>query len=409
MLNVEETLEIILSKVSCLTAEAINLTESLGRCLAEDILADIPIPSFDNSAVDGYAVRSNDTNLACVKTPVVLKTSGEIHAGGEGLNTLRSRTAVRIMTGAPVPSGADAIVMLEDTFIEADGEVSIILAAQPEQHVRRAGEDIKSGTKVLTKGTFIRPAEIALMAMAGREKIVCYRLPQVAVISTGDEVVDINQGIAPPPGKIRNSNLPALSALVKESGFILHSQTHIPDDLDATIESLRICSDPMTGADVIVSAGGVSIGDRDFIKPALEKLGKLESWRVAMKPGKPVAFGSIGKTLFFGLPGNPVSAMVTFELFVRPALRKIAGRQPEELHRRHVTAKLLNTVTHTPGRREYVRAVTTYRSGSFYTEPTGAQGSGIISSLARSNSLMVVPMEIEILNSGERVDVILLD
>jgi len=214
-------------------------------------------------------------------------------------------------------------------------------------------------------------------------------------------------GEIPPPGHIRNSNRYMLAALVQEAGGALHSLTHVRDDLGAVEAAFRTLSAPGTGADVILTAGGVSVGDRDFVKPALEKLGRLDLWRVAMKPGKPLAFGSIGNTLFFGLPGNPVSAMVTFELFVRPALWKMAGRTV--LERPRVQATLTHPVPHLPGRREYVRAVTRCEQGRFVTTPTGAlQGSGALSSLTQANSLLIVPTDAEMLPALSVVEVLLL-
>jgi molybdopterin molybdotransferase len=298
---------------------------------------------------------------------------------------------------------------VEDTRRADAGTVAILEAAQTGQHVRRAGEDVPKGTDVLRIGTFLRAAEIAMLATMGRAAVPTFRPARVAVVTTGDEVVEIEEGVAPPPGKIRNSNRYALAALVREAGAVVHSLTHIPDELEATRAALRACADPQTGADLIVTAGGVSVGDRDFVRPALEELGTLELWRVAMKPGKPLAFGSIGDTLFFGLPGNPVSAMVTFELFVRPALWKMAGRADAELARRQVPARLLEPIAHVPGRREYVRAVTTVQDGQFLTRPTGAQDSGILRSMTLANSLFIIPEEAAGVAAGETVTALLLD
>jgi molybdopterin molybdotransferase len=407
--TVEETQEAIRRRVRRLPVEQVPLLEAPGRVLAASVTADIDVPPFDNTAVDGYAVRAADTAGAGPETPVALRTLADVPAGVTGQEAVTAGTAARIMTGAPVPPGADAIVMVEDTRRTDDGRVEILEAAQTGQHVRRAGEDVPKGTEALLAGTFLRAAEIAMLATMGRATVPTFRPARVAVISTGDEVVEIEEGVAPPPGKIRNSNRYALAALVREAGAVVHSLTHIPDELDATLTALRACADPQTGADLIVTAGGVSVGDRDFVKPALETLGTLELWRVAMKPGKPLAFGSIGDTLFFGLPGNPVSAMVTFELFVRPALGKMAGRAEDELARRQVPARLLEAVAHAPGRREYVRAMTTVQDGQFLTRPTGAQGSGILRSMTLANSLCIIPEESSGVAAGETITVLLLD
>ncbi len=403
MRTVEEALSQILKAVKPGGTQRTPLLESLGLVLAEGIVSDIPIPPFSNSAVDGYAVRAEDTLGADRLRPVILKEAGEILAGQVSQESVASGTAMRIMTGAPIPPGADALVMIEDCVRLSGNRVEIHEAAESGRHVRLQGEDIRQGEVVLSQGTLIRPAEIAMLATMGRSNVLTYRKPRVAVISTGDEVVEIETGIIPPPGKIRNSNRYALAAMVIEAGGIIHSLTHIPDDLEKTKEALRMCAE----ADVIVTAGGVSVGDRDYVKPALEALGTLELWQVAMKPGKPLAFGRIGHTLFFGLPGNPVSAMVTFELFVRPALWKMAGRAEKLLTRMQVQAKLTHSIRHAPGRREYVRVSTFERDGELFATPTGAQGSGILRSMTLSDSLLIIPAEYEDMDAGEQAIVIL--
>ena len=404
MISVEETLSQILEATTALSLERVRLLDSLGRVLAEEIEADICIPPFTNSAVDGYAVIAAETAGAQISSPVYLKDVGEINAGQLAEKTLLTGEAIRIMTGAPVPPGADAIVMIEDTERIDSGRIEIREETTAGRHIRFAGEDVAKGQKILLPGVLIRPAEIAMLATMGRAEVQVHRMPRVAVISTGDEVVEIETGVEPPPGKIRNSNQYALAALVREAGGQISSLTHIPDDLEATEAALRECAD----ADVIVTAGGVSMGDRDFVKPALEKLGSLDLWRVAMKPGKPLAFGRIGKTLFFGLPGNPVSAMVTFELFVRPALWKLAGRQAERLARRTVHATLTHSVSHAPGRQEYVRVATFTQDDQLCCTPTGAQGSGILHSMTFADSLLIIPTESTGIKAGEQVRVMLL-
>lgn len=403
MLTVEEALSQILKAVKPGGTERTPLLESLGLVLAEEIVADIPIPPFSNSAVDGYAVRAEDTVGADRQRPVVLREAGEIPAGQVSQESVATGTAVRIMTGAPIPPGADALVMIEDCVRLSDGRVEIHEAAESGRHVRLQGEDIRKGEVVLSPGTLIRPAEIAMLATMGRSDVLTYRKPRVAVISTGDEVIEIETGVIPPPGKIRNSNRYALAAMVLEAGGVIHSLTHIPDDLEKTKEALRMCAE----ADVIVTAGGVSVGDRDYVKPALEALGTLELWQVAMKPGKPLAFGRIGETLFFGLPGNPVSAMVTFELFVRPALWKMAGRDEDKLARLQLNATLTHPIAHAPGRQEYVRVSAFESAGELFATPTGAQGSGILRSMTLSDSLLVIPAGYVDMGAGERAIVLL--
>jgi molybdopterin molybdotransferase len=408
MLTVEEAQARILAEIEPLGIERVPLAEALGRTLAADITADIDLPPYDNSAVDGYAVRAIDTVGATPDQPVILTTLADIPAGEPAREVVTAGRAARIMTGAQVPSGADAVVMVEDTRREPDGVVAILEAARPEQHVRRAGEDVRQGVTVLSAGVPLRPAEIGLLATVGRALTPVYRRARVAVLSTGDEVVEVQEGILPPPGKIRNSNLPVLAALVREAGAELHSARHLPDDLEAIVNAFRACADPKTGADVIVTAGGVSMGDRDYVKPALERLGRLDMWRVSMKPGKPLVHGRIGRTRFFGLPGNPVSSLVTFEMFVRPTLWRLAGVSPDRLARPQVRAEVLEPVNHTPGRREYVRAITVSEDGRFVTRPTGGQGSGNLHTLALANSLLIVPDASPGLQPGDRADVILL-
>jgi len=408
MLTVEEALNKILAGIEPLPTQTVPLREALGRTLAEDIAADIDLPPFDNSAVDGYAVRSQDIVGATEARPIALRTIADIHAGGLATERLSAGSAARIMTGAPLPTGADAVVMVEDTRQGPDQTVLITAESQREQHVRRAGEDVRRGGTVLRAGTRIRAAEVGLLATVGRTLVPVFRSATVAVVSTGDEVVEIVEGLAPRPGKIRNSNLYTLNALVREIGASVHSESHLPDDMAETITAFRAFSDPTHGADVIVTAGGVSVGDRDFIKPALEQLGTLELWRVAMKPGKPVAFGRIGRTLFFGLPGNPVSALVTFELFVRPALWRLSGIPLGQLARPEVLAMVTEPVSHTPGRREYVRAITTTNEGRFLTRPTGGQSSCNLHTLALANSLLIVPLDSPGLRMGNTATVLLL-
>lgn len=420
MLSVEQALAQILEAVPVLNGETVPLLDSLGRTLAEDVLADISQPPFDNSAVDGYAVRSEDVETAGLETPVVLTCIADIPAGAWPEIVVEPGQCARIMTGAPLPRGTDCVVMVEDTaVIGRDNRERIAMRVESKAggHVRYAGEDTRAGERVLEAGTPIRAAQIGLLAAMGRKQVQTVRLPRVAVISTGDEVVELTEGTLPAPGKIRNSNSYALAALVRESGAELHSRLHIPDDMEATLAALRQCAGleeneedgkAEAGADVIVTAGGVSVGDRDFVKPALETLGTLDLWRVAVKPGKPLAFGRIGRTLFFGLPGNPVSAQVTFELFVRPCLLKMAGRPEGEWQRPQVEAELIGTITHAPGRREYARGHTEWRNGRFIAQPLSGQSSANIESLSRANSLLIVPEQSGEMRAGQQISVLLL-
>lgn len=437
MYTVEEALQKILTGLSPLSTERVLLTECLSRVLAVDVLADIAMPAFTNSAVDGYAVRACDVVGACEQNSVQLTCIGEIFAGVWPDVKIGELTCVRIMTGAPLPEGADAIVMVEDSAFTAPDQITIYEAATRGQHTRFAGEDVRMGDRVLVAGTLLRPAEIGLLAQMGQEHISVFRAPRVAVFSTGDEVVELEEGTLPPPGKIRNSNSYALAALVQQAGALVISRQHLPDDPTATQAALTQYALPapvsnmataeaeiltantklweergvgnLKQADIIITAGGVSVGERDFVKAAIESVGTLDLWRVAMKPGKPIAFGKIGQTLIFGLPGNPVSAQVTFELFVRPAIWKLLGRPASQLARRGVEAILLEAVSHVPGRREYIRAITEWEAGHFVTRPTGGQSSANGWTLSLANSLLIVPENSEGVPAGEKVAVLLLE
>jgi molybdopterin molybdotransferase len=406
MYSVEEALEIVLSRVSTLPSASVPLLSSLGCVLAEQIISDIDNPPFDNSAVDGYAVRAGDVASASNDNPVTLELEGEVSAGDQAGLSVGAGECIRVMTGAPMPAGADAMVMREDA--EPRGRtISIRASAQPGDHVRRAGEDFHRGDVVLAAGARIGAAEIGMLAAVGKAEVSVYRRPRVAVFSTGDELVDIS--FTPGNGQIRDSNRYALEALVHEAGGEVTLSRRLPDDLDATVRAFSLAAGlgEEDAVDVIVTSGGVSVGDRDFVKPALEKLGTLELWRVSMKPGKPLAFGRIENTYFLGLPGNPISTMVTFELFVRPLLRKLAGHS--DLFRRRVRAELLDEVSHAPGRREYVRCRLTEREGRIVALPTGAQGSGILSSMLGANALLIVPEHSSGLAAGDVAEALLLD
>ena len=407
MLKVEDAQNKILGHASVQNSFRLDLLDSWHYVLAEEVRSDTDLPSFDNSAVDGFAIRSVDAKGVSITTPKLFQVIGESHAGSHCEAELTEGSAVRIMTGAPIPKNADACVMVEDTRSAADNCVLIREAVDFGQHVRRSGEDVLKGDLVLRPGMLIGAAEIAMLAAAGAKNPLVFRKPRVAVVSTGDEVVDPASGTLPPYGKIRNSNLYALAAMVRESGAELHSMNHIPDDLNETESVFRKLSE-VGQADVIVSAGGVSMGDRDYIKPALEKLGRLEFWKVAMKPGKPLAFGTIGNTLVFGLPGNPVSAMVTFELFVRPVIKKLAGRKQNDLFR--MTAEGISScdLAHSPGREEYIRAHSEMIDGRLTAVPTGLQSSGILSSMIGANSYIILAEESSGIQRGERVKIMFL-
>lgn len=405
MLTVEEAIETILQDIVPLDTVEVPLTDVFGYVLAQDLYADGDNPPFDNSAVDGYAVFWEDVQGATEDTPVYLTEVGEVPAGSVAQESLMRGHCMRVMTGAPIPVGANAMVMVEDTRCDPRG-VAVTASVRPGNHIRRRGEDVREGAHILSPGTHLGAAEVAMLAAMGCNAPRCYRRPKVAVISTGDELVE--PAHKPGPGQIRDCNRYALAALVAEAGAQLHSITHLPDDEARTEAWFRTCAglDGSDPADVIVTSGGVSVGDRDFVKPALERLGTLKLWKVRMKPGKPVAFGRIAKSYFFGLPGNPVSTMVTFELFVRPALWKLSGRK--QLQRQIVSVRLNGEVRRRAGRREYIRATVRWKDNLFEATPTGSQGSGVLSSMLGANGLVVIPEEASHIASGTILPAIIL-
>ena len=315
MIRVAEALDAILSSVSALGSERIMTSQALGRVLAEDIVSDVTIPPLDNSAMDGYAVRSGDL----AELPARLRVIGDLPAGSRSRVAVGSGEALRIMTGAPVPDGADVVIKQEVT--RRDGDHVEILEREPvAANIRFAGEDIKAGDKVMDSGTCLRPAHIGVLASIKRASISVCQRPRVAILSTGDELVDIDGNLG--DGRIVSSNSYSLAALVQENGgtpIMLGIARDTPEDL-------RACFEQAMHADIIISSGGVSVGDYDFVKDVLRDMGaEMSFWKVAMRPGRPLAFGTIGRTPAFGLPGNPVSAMISFEQFVRPAMRKMSG------------------------------------------------------------------------------------
>ena len=375
----------------------IRVADAAGMVLAKEQVAEDPLPRFDNSAMDGYAVRSGDVARASEATPVALIVRGDVRAGAAGDVEVGEGQAVRIMTGAPVPPGADAVVPVEMT--SEDGSAVSIRAAVPAgKHVRPAGDDFGAGALLVAEGVELRAGEIALLASLGCSPLPVYRRPKVAVLVTGDELVapEAEVGL----GQIRDSNSPALAALVREAGGEPVTFPAVRDDLDATVDALRRAGE---AADLVVSSGGVAVGRYDFVKEAIEKLGRIDMWKVAMQPGKPVVLGSIDTTPFLGLPGNPVSIHVSFEQFVRPAIRKMRGCR--SLLRPRVTARLTEDLTKAPGRRHFVRVRLRFEDGLWWATPTGPQGSHIQSSLVGCDGLAIFPEDLSTLERDAKVTV----
>jgi molybdopterin molybdotransferase len=383
----------VLDSVQTMPVITLGLEEAAGYILASAVSAPHDLPRFDNSAMDGYALRAEDTTGAG-ENPVSLPVVGEVRAGGAEEPTVSPGVCVRIMTGAPLPAGADAVIPVELT--EEQGE-SVVLrgAVRAGQHVRRAGEDIEQGDVAVASGHELGPGELAVLASVGAARVDVYGRPRVAVLVTGDELVDISS--LPGPGQIRDSNSLALITLIDEAGGSVHFCERVPDDYAAALSSLERAAD----ADLIVSSGGVSMGRYDLVRKAVEELGGIDFWKVAMKPGKPVVMGQVRGTPFLGLPGNPVSVHVAFEQFVRPAIRKMRGCR--SLLRPTLVARLTESIEHPVGRLELVRVRLINDDGMLIAAPTGAQGSHIQSSLVDTHGLARFPAEEAKLEAGSAV------
>ncbi|TLM70691.1 MAG: molybdopterin molybdotransferase MoeA [Actinobacteria bacterium] len=362
---------------------------------------------FDNSAMDGYALIAGDTAGASPEVPVTLRVLEHIGAGDWPAESIALGTASRIMTGAPMPEGADAVVMVEYTVAgEADGGVGGTVAVQREatagDHVRRRGEEVLAGAVVLAAGEVLGPAGIGLLAATGNPRPLVYRRPRVAIVPTGSELVDASE--KPGPGQIRNSNSYSLAAQVLDAGGVPLQYAVIPDDEAATREAFERAA---AEADFIVTSGGVSVGDFDFVKPVLEQIGELEFCKVAMRPGNPQTLGTIRGVPFFGLPGNPTSTFVGFEVFVRPALLMMQGLT--ELDRPHVVARLTHDVKKRQDRRYYLRARLTLAEDEYQVELSGSQSSALLTAAHRGNCFMVLPEGTGMVPAGTEVVCMRLD
>ncbi len=389
MLSYDEALTRVLESASeALETEQVPLGAAVGRALSVDVLAPSDLPGFDNSMVDGFAVRLMTTTVASSAVALTLPITGEVAAGSVPTRALRAGESWRIYTGAPIPEGADAIVMVEDTEEDEPGWVTLRHGGSA-SFIRRRGSDISRGALAVPAGTTLGPGELALLAALDISEVACARRPCVGLLTTGDELVPLG-GPALLPGQIRDSNGPALEAAIVLSGGIVTVRAHARD----TREAVEAAFDSLLGCDVVVSSGGVSMGDHDHVRAVLESRGALDFWKIAIKPGKPLAFGRFpptpvrhGGALFFGLPGNPASSLVTFELFVRPVLRKLAGHR--SLLRPETLAQLTESLPHARGRREFVRASITWREGVAHATPTGTQTSHRTHSLVGADALLI--------------------
>lgn len=408
-LSVEEARELVFRRVRRLGAERVALLDALGRVLAEDIVSDIDVAPFDNSAMDGYAVRAADLAGASELSPITLRVVERIAAGDFPAVAVRPGEASRIMTGAPMPEGADAVVMVEytegrDAGGGAGGTVVVMREVREGENVRRKAEEVAAGDVVLEAGEVVGPAAVGLLASTGHAEVAVYRRPRVAVLSTGSELVEVAE--TPGPGKIRNSNSYSLAAQVAAAGGVPVRYPVVPDDPGATRSAFERAA---AETDFIVTSGGVSVGDFDYVKPVLEELGELEFCKVAMRPGNPQTLGSIAGVPFFGLPGNPTSTFVGFEVFVRPALRSMQGFA--ELDRPRTTARLAHDVRKKQDRRYYLRArLERVENGDGYEVAlSGSQSSALLTAAHRGNCLMVLPEGEGSFAAGTEVECVRLD
>jgi len=396
MLKVNEAISLILAEITPLGVETVGISDSAGRVMAEDLITVRGNPPWDNSAMDGYALQSADVAGASEGSPAVLKVLYDLPAGGVPKGAVGPGEAVRIMTGAPTPKGADAVVMVERTRQGSDNTVEILAPAKLGANIRKEGEDFAAGDTVIKAGALIRPAEILMLATIGRAEVKVYRRPRVAVVSTGDELVDIST--EPAPGKITNSNGYALTSLARETGAECVNLGIARDDRAVLTEKFTEAA----GYDCIISSGGVSVGDYDLVKDVLKDLGsEMKFWKVALKPGKPLAFGIIGKKPAFGLPGNPVSSMVAFEQFVRPALLKMSGRS--DIFKNTFSARLTKTIRKKPGRVNFLRGMLSEKDGEFLATPLVGQGSGMITSMVKADIYIIVPEQSSGIEAGQLV------
>ncbi len=393
-------LELLLDNLMPLEPITLRVDEALGHTLAEDVSSTEPLPSFANSAMDGYAVRSQDVRGASISTPVTLQVLGEVAAGSTNVPVLEAHTAMRIMTGAPLPPGADAIIPVEATT-ERNDRVEIVRAAVGGEFVRTVGQDVPAGQLLLRAGHRLRPADIGLLAAVGAARVHCHPAPRVAILSTGSEIVPADQ--TPGPGCIRDANGPMLSAMVRQIGGIPSHAGIIEDDRD----KLRDAIDSNLGtSDMILVTGGISAGRYDHFQDVMRHFGTVHARKVAMKPGMPQAFAIASGVPVIGLPGNPVSSFVSFEVFVRAAIRALQARRDAD--RPKVQATLGQDINSPAHKRSFIRVRLQRGDAGWVARPTGHQGSHVITSLARADGLAEIPESVTRAEAGTRVTVRLL-
>ena len=413
MLSVEEALDRILSFFHTLGPEDRPILDALGQVLAENVSAEFDIPPLDNSAMDGYAVQAASIEGASSVSPVVLRVIGSVAAGEVPQHEVTPGTAVRIMTGAPVPKGADAVAPFEETDEDErqrggrpSSEIGVYFHKPRLANVRPAGQDVKKGERVLEKGAVLRPAEIGVLTSLGLSEVRVVRRPLAAILATGNELIEPTAALT--AGKIYDSNSYSLASAGKRAGGVPLMLGIADDNLDSIGAKIEQAMD----SDILITSAGVSKGDYDVVKDVLARYGRIEFWSVRMRPAKPLAFGLLqgpnGKVLpHLGLPGNPVSAMVAFEQFGRAAIKKMMGRPNSSIPT--VEAVLEEPIQNIDGRRVYARVVVTKRNGTYYAKLTGHQGSNLLTSLARANGLAICPENLPQKDAGQKVTVQMLD
>jgi molybdopterin molybdotransferase len=391
-----EAARLILSQFQPLPGERRRLSDALDTVLAENVVSPIDLPPWDNSAMDGYAVRSADL----AETGTELAVIEAIAAGQFPSKPVGPLQATRIFTGAPLPQGADTVIRQEDTAAGSNGRVTIRNTRDAKKNVRRRGEDIRTGTVVLTSGTALGPAQLGVLASIAADRPLVHRPPRVAFMGSGDEIVDLDQKDAILAGtKIATSNSYTLDALIRRSGAVPLNLGVARDTKESLREHLRGAA----AADLLVTTAGVSVGEHDLMRDVLEESGELKLWRIAMRPGAPVGFGLYNGVPWIGLPGNPVSTMVTFELFVRPAIRRLQGHALP--FRRTVPVTVREPITLGPKLRHFLRAIVEEGDARL----TGPQGSGILTSMAQANALLIVPAEMPAVAPGTSLQALMLD
>jgi molybdopterin molybdotransferase len=413
MLSVEEALEKILNFVTVLKSEENPLINCLGQVLSKDIIAPFDVPPADNSAMDGYAAQANSIYGATGEKPKILRVIGEVPAGSIADCSVMTGTTIRIMTGAVIPEGADVVIPFEETdedkrkgIQDKKSEIGIYNPLKTGANIRKKGEDVSEGKLVMKQGKLLFPADIGVLASLGKAKVSVIRRPVVGILATGNEVLDVSQPLS--PGKIYNSNSYSLAAQVIDCGGIPKILGIAQDDVRELTAALR----RGLNCDILVTSGGVSVGDYDMVKQVLADEGEISFWTVRMKPGKPLAFGAFKNTNgsnipHLGLPGNPVSSMITFEIFVRPALYKMMGRS--DWARPMIKAVAEDSLKNKDERRIFARVLVAKRANEYYIRLTGEQGSGILTSMAMANGLAIIPETISEVKPGTILDVMMLN